>query len=97
MIVMPDADMDLAADALVGSGYGAAGERCMAISVAVPVGEETADRLIEKLAPRIEKLKVGPYTAGDDVDFGPRGYKCSKTKYFESSSEWNRSRCRISY
>ena len=71
MIVMPDADMDLAADALVGSGYGAAGERCMAISVAVPVGEETADRLIEKLAPRIEKLKVGPYTAGDEVDFGP--------------------------
>ena len=68
---MPDADMDLAADALVGSGYGAAGERCMAISVAVPVGEETADRLIEKLVPRIEKLKVGPYTAGDDVDFGP--------------------------
>jgi malonate-semialdehyde dehydrogenase (acetylating)/methylmalonate-semialdehyde dehydrogenase len=63
MIVMPDADMDLAADALVGAGYGAAGERCMAISVAVPVGEETADRLIEKLVPRIEKLKVGPYTA----------------------------------
>ncbi|MGI9390795.1 MAG: CoA-acylating methylmalonate-semialdehyde dehydrogenase [Boseongicola sp.] len=71
MIVMPDADMDQAADALVGSGYGAAGERCMAISVAVPVGEETADRLIQKLAPRIEKLKVGPYTAGDDVDYGP--------------------------
>ena len=71
MLIMPDADMDLAADALVGSGYGAAGERCMAISVAVPVGEETADRLIEKLTPRIEKLKVGPYTAGDDVDFGP--------------------------
>ena len=71
LIVMPDADMDQAADALVGSGYGAAGERCMAVSVAVPVGEETADRLIEKLVPRIEKLKVGPYTAGDDVDFGP--------------------------
>jgi malonate-semialdehyde dehydrogenase (acetylating)/methylmalonate-semialdehyde dehydrogenase len=49
MIVMPDADMDQAADALIGAGYGAAGERCMAISVAVPVGEETADRLIEKL------------------------------------------------
>jgi malonate-semialdehyde dehydrogenase (acetylating)/methylmalonate-semialdehyde dehydrogenase len=47
------------------------GERCMAISVAVPVGEETADRLIEKLVPRIEKLKVGPYTAGNDVDYGP--------------------------
>ncbi|MEO0750968.1 MAG: CoA-acylating methylmalonate-semialdehyde dehydrogenase [Pseudomonadota bacterium] len=71
LIVMPDADMDQAADALVGSGFGAAGERCMAISVAVPVGDETADRLIEKLVPRIEKLKVGPYTAGDDVDMGP--------------------------
>ncbi|MEM9524944.1 MAG: aldehyde dehydrogenase family protein, partial [Pseudomonadota bacterium] len=71
MIVMPDADMDQAADALVGAGYGAAGERCMAISVAVPVGEETADRLIEKLVPRIENLKVGPYTAGDDIDYGP--------------------------
>ncbi|WP_099828218.1 CoA-acylating methylmalonate-semialdehyde dehydrogenase [Oceaniglobus indicus] len=71
MIVMLDADMDKAADALIGAGYGAAGERCMAISVAVPVGEDTADRLIEKLVPRIEALKVGPYTAGDDVDFGP--------------------------
>ena len=71
MIIMPDADMDQAADALVGAGYGAAGERCMAISVAVPVGDETADTLIEKLVPRIEKLKVGPYTAGDDVDYGP--------------------------
>ncbi|MDJ0826465.1 MAG: CoA-acylating methylmalonate-semialdehyde dehydrogenase [Rhodobacter sp.] len=71
MIVMPDADMDQAADALVGSGYGAAGERCMAISVAVPVGDATADKLVEKLVPRIEKLKVGPYTAGDDVDYGP--------------------------
>ena len=70
-IFMPDADMDQAADALVGAGYGAAGERCMAISVAVPVGDETADRLIEKLVPRIEKLKVGPYTAGDEVDYGP--------------------------
>ena len=71
MIVMPDADMDQAADALVGAGYGAAGERCMAVSVAVPVGDETADRLIEKLVPRIEKLRVAPYTDGDDVDFGP--------------------------
>ena len=71
MIIMPDADMDQAADALIGAGYGAAGERCMAISVAVPVGEETADLLIEKLIPRIEKLKVGPYTAGNDVDYGP--------------------------
>ena len=71
MIIMPDADLDQAADALVGAGYGAAGERCMAISVAVPVGDETADRLIEKLVPRIERLKVGPYTAGDEIDYGP--------------------------
>ncbi len=71
MIVMPDADLDMAADALIGAGFGAAGERCMAISVAVPVGKETADNLIEKLVPRIEKLRVAPYTDGDDVDFGP--------------------------
>ncbi|MDS9468669.1 CoA-acylating methylmalonate-semialdehyde dehydrogenase [Paracoccus sp. MBLB3053] len=71
MLIMPDADLDKAADALIGAGYGAAGERCMAISVAVPVGQKTADALIERLVPRIEKLKVGPYTAGDDVDFGP--------------------------
>ncbi len=71
MIVMPDADMEQAADALVGAGFGAAGERCMAISVAVPVGEETADKLRDALVPRIEKLKVAPYTAGDDVDYGP--------------------------
>ena len=71
MIIMPDADMGQAADALVGAGYGAAGERCMAISVAVPVGDETADRLIAELVPRIEKLRVGPYTSGDDVDYGP--------------------------
>ncbi|TLP56453.1 CoA-acylating methylmalonate-semialdehyde dehydrogenase [Parasedimentitalea maritima] len=71
MIIMPDADLDQAADALIGAGYGAAGERCMAISVAVPVGQETADKLIEKLVPRIESLKVGPYTSGNDVDYGP--------------------------
>ncbi|MZR13023.1 CoA-acylating methylmalonate-semialdehyde dehydrogenase [Maritimibacter sp. DP07] len=71
MIVMPDADLDKAADALVGAGFGAAGERCMAISVAVPVGKETADRLIEKLTPKVEALKVGPYTSEEDVDYGP--------------------------
>ncbi|CTQ51029.1 CoA-acylating methylmalonate-semialdehyde dehydrogenase [Jannaschia donghaensis] len=71
MIIMPDADMEQAADALVGAGYGAAGERCMAISVAVPVGDETADRLIAALAPKVEALKVGPYSSGKDVDFGP--------------------------
>ncbi|MGF1552390.1 MAG: CoA-acylating methylmalonate-semialdehyde dehydrogenase [Paracoccaceae bacterium] len=72
MIVMPDADLDQAADALIGAGYGAAGERCMAVSVAVPVGEDTADKLIGRLAPKVERLKVGPYTDGADVDFGPR-------------------------
>ncbi len=71
MIIMPDADLDKAADALVGAGFGAAGERCMAISVAVPVGEKTADALVERLVPRIEALKVGPYTSGEDVDYGP--------------------------
>ncbi|MGH1477452.1 MAG: CoA-acylating methylmalonate-semialdehyde dehydrogenase [Geminicoccales bacterium] len=71
MIIMPDADLDQATDALLGAGYGAAGERCMAISVAVPVGEKTADALIERLAPKVEQLKVGPYTADEDVDFGP--------------------------
>ncbi|GAA6202248.1 CoA-acylating methylmalonate-semialdehyde dehydrogenase [Aquicoccus sp. SU-CL01552] len=80
MIIMPDANMDQAADALIGAGYGAAGERCMAISVAVPVGDETADKLIEKLVPRIEKLKVGPYTAGDDVDYGPVVTSAAKEK-----------------
>ena len=71
MLIMPDADLDQAVDALVGAGYGAAGERCMAVSVAVPVGEETADQLMEKLTPRVENLKIAPYTAGDDADFGP--------------------------
>ncbi|MFV0410580.1 MAG: CoA-acylating methylmalonate-semialdehyde dehydrogenase [Paracoccus sp. (in: a-proteobacteria)] len=71
MIIMPDADLDKAADALIGAGYGAAGERCMAISVAVPVGQATADALIDKRVPRIEALQGGPYTAGNDVDFGP--------------------------
>ncbi|WP_458756353.1 CoA-acylating methylmalonate-semialdehyde dehydrogenase [Afipia sp. TerB] len=70
MIVMPDADMDQAVDALVGAGYGAAGERCMAVSVAVPVGKTTADRLMEKLIPRVESLKIGPST-DPTADFGP--------------------------
>ncbi len=70
MIVMPDADMNRAADALIGAGYGSAGERCMAISVAVPVGEETANRLVEKLIPRVEGLKVAPYT-DEKADLGP--------------------------
>jgi malonate-semialdehyde dehydrogenase (acetylating)/methylmalonate-semialdehyde dehydrogenase len=80
MIIMPDADMDQAVDALIGAGYGAAGERCMAISVAVPVGEDTANRLMEKLTPRVENLKIAPYTAGDDADFGPLVTKEAHTR-----------------
>jgi malonate-semialdehyde dehydrogenase (acetylating) / methylmalonate-semialdehyde dehydrogenase len=69
-IIMPDADMDQTVDALIGAGYGAAGERCMAVSVAVPVGKTTADRLMEKLIPRVESLKIGP-SIDPTADFGP--------------------------
>ncbi|WP_439943872.1 CoA-acylating methylmalonate-semialdehyde dehydrogenase [Streptomyces sp. BBFR115] len=70
MIVMPDADLDQAVDALIGAGYGSAGERCMAISVAVPVGEATADALVARLKERVGALRIG---RGDDpeADFGP--------------------------
>ena len=69
MVVMPDADLDGAADALIGAAYGSAGERCMAISVAVAVGA-CADDLVARVVARASKLKVG---AGDapDVDMGP--------------------------
>ena len=70
MIIMPDADLDQACNALMGAGYGSAGERCMAISVAVPVGEETANRLIAKLSPMVESLRIGPYT-DEKADMGP--------------------------
>ena len=70
MVIMPDADMDQAVDALMGAGYGSAGERCMAISVAVPVGQDTADRLVEKLAPRVAAVKVGPWD-DPDAEMGP--------------------------
>jgi malonate-semialdehyde dehydrogenase (acetylating) / methylmalonate-semialdehyde dehydrogenase len=70
MIIMPDADMDQAVDALMGAGYGSAGERCMAISVAVPVGEKTADTLVEALAPKVRALKIGPAT-DPEAEMGP--------------------------
>src|ERR1700726_1305579 len=70
MIVMPDADLDQAVDALIGSGYGSAGERCMAVSVAVPVGQTAADVLLKKLIPRVENLKIGPSTDAQ-ADYGP--------------------------
>src|ERR1700761_5861258 len=70
MVVMPDADMDQTVDALIGAGYGSAGERCMAISVAVPVGKATADELVKRLIPRVESLKIGPSTDAS-ADYGP--------------------------
>ena len=70
LVVMPDADMDQVTDALVGSAYGSAGERCMAISVAVAVGDEVADDLVARLKPRVESLKIGPWDASG-VEMGP--------------------------
>ncbi|MCZ6453433.1 MAG: CoA-acylating methylmalonate-semialdehyde dehydrogenase [Alphaproteobacteria bacterium] len=70
MVIMPDADLNQASDALIGAGYGSAGQRCMAVSVAVAVGDETADSLVEKLVPRIQELKIGP-GADPDIEMGP--------------------------
>ncbi|MFT2019308.1 CoA-acylating methylmalonate-semialdehyde dehydrogenase [Streptomyces sp. 796.1] len=70
MIVMPDADLDQAVDALIGAGYGSAGERCMAIAVAVPVGEQTADALVARLKERIATLRIGR-SDDPEADFGP--------------------------
>ena len=69
MVVMPDADLDQVVDGLIGAGYGSAGERCMALSVAVAVGD-VGDKLIEKLTPRVQGLKVGPGT-DPEVEMGP--------------------------
>jgi malonate-semialdehyde dehydrogenase (acetylating)/methylmalonate-semialdehyde dehydrogenase len=79
MLIMPDADLDQAADALMGAGYGSAGERCMAISVAVPVGKETADALVAKLKPRVQALKIGPAT-DKDAEMGPVVTKMHRDK-----------------
>ncbi|MFB9268040.1 CoA-acylating methylmalonate-semialdehyde dehydrogenase [Bradyrhizobium erythrophlei] len=70
MIIMPDADLDQATNALMGAAFGSAGERCMAISVAVPIGERTADALLERLEPKVRALKIG---AGSDTnaEMGP--------------------------
>jgi malonate-semialdehyde dehydrogenase (acetylating)/methylmalonate-semialdehyde dehydrogenase len=89
MIILPDADLDQAADALMGAGYGSAGERCMAISVAVPVGEATADALVAKLKPRVEALKIGPAT-DKDAEMGPIVSKAQRDKivgYIDSGVE----------
>ena len=69
MLVMPDADIEQASDALIGAAFGSAGERCMAISVAVAIGD-SADKLIENITPKINNIKVGPYN-DETSDMGP--------------------------
>ncbi|MEO0544295.1 MAG: CoA-acylating methylmalonate-semialdehyde dehydrogenase [Pseudomonadota bacterium] len=79
MVVLPDADLDMAANALMGAAYGSAGERCMAISVAVPVTDQVADALVERLVPKIEALKVGP-AADRASEMGPVVTKAAQEK-----------------
>ena len=69
-VVMPDADLDAVVDGLMGAAYGSAGERCMAISIVVPVGDATADALVERLARRVRALRVAPAT-DPTADMGP--------------------------
>jgi malonate-semialdehyde dehydrogenase (acetylating)/methylmalonate-semialdehyde dehydrogenase len=95
MIVMPDADLDQAADALVGAAYGSAGERCMAISVAVTVGAHTADALISRLASRISNLRIGdgarpPNNETAEADLGPlitKAHLDKVTSYIQLGTE----------
>ena len=70
MIIMPDADMDQAVDAAMGAAYGSAGERCMAISAVLAVGDDTADRFVSQLAPKVRALKIGQYDE-PGVEMGP--------------------------
>ncbi len=88
-IVMPDADMDNAVEALTGAAFGSSGERCMAISVAVAVGDEAADTLVSKLRQRMQSLKVGAYSDSSN-DFGPLITAAHKSKvegYIHSAEE----------
>jgi malonate-semialdehyde dehydrogenase (acetylating)/methylmalonate-semialdehyde dehydrogenase len=89
MIIMPDADLDQAADALMGAGYGSAGERCMAVSVAVPVGEKTADALVARLKPRVASLKIGPATDAA-AEMGPlvtRAHRDKVSSYIDQGAK----------
>ncbi|RFA30791.1 methylmalonate-semialdehyde dehydrogenase (CoA acylating) [Alkalilimnicola ehrlichii] len=71
MVVMPDADLDMVTDSLMGAAYGSAGERCMAISVAVAVGDAAADALIERLRPKVEALRIGAWSSHAKPEMGP--------------------------
>ena len=86
MIVLPDADMDQAVNAAMGAAYGSAGERCMAISVAVTVGEETGDQFVRLMAPRVQKLKVGPYNK-QTSEMGPIINAVSRDKILDYIDE----------
>lgn len=86
MVIMPDADIDQAVDAAVGAAFGSAGERCMAVSVAVAVGDEAANSFVEKMAPRVRGLKIGPYTDAA-AEMGPVITKESKEKIERYISE----------
>jgi malonate-semialdehyde dehydrogenase (acetylating)/methylmalonate-semialdehyde dehydrogenase len=89
MIIMPDADLDLAVNSFIGAAYGAASQRCMAISAAVPVGEKTAEDFVAKLKTKVEELKVGSFN-DENVDFGAlitQEAKDTVIKYIEESIE----------
>ena len=86
MVIMPDADIDDAAHALLGAAYGSAGERCMAISIAVTEGQGTAERLNERLSPRVRELRVGP-SLDEATEMGPlitREHRQRLCEYIES-------------
>ncbi|MBN0987251.1 CoA-acylating methylmalonate-semialdehyde dehydrogenase [Amphritea pacifica] len=86
-IVMPDADMDNAVNQLLGAAFGSSGERCMALSVAVAVGDEAADTLVSKMRAAMEPLKVGAYSNRDN-DFGPvitRAHQLKVNGYIDSA------------
>ncbi|WP_061038536.1 CoA-acylating methylmalonate-semialdehyde dehydrogenase [Vibrio coralliirubri] len=87
-LVMPDADLDMTSQAIMGAAYGAAGERCMALSVVVVVGDETADRLTDKLQTQIQSMRVGPgIVEGPENDMGPVISAAHKQKICDYISE----------
>jgi malonate-semialdehyde dehydrogenase (acetylating)/methylmalonate-semialdehyde dehydrogenase len=89
MIVLPDADMENVVNQLIGSAYGSAGERCMATPVVVPVGEKTADKLVDMLVPRVESLRIGP-SLSEDSDLGPlvtAAHRARVRKYIDMAVE----------
>ena len=79
MVVSPDADIEQAVDALLGSAYGAAGERCMAISVAMPIGDEVADKLVESLSKKVKEIHIAP-ASDEKSEMGPLITKQHKEK-----------------